>query len=97
VILLKDDCAQSGLHKILIRTSDTDALVLAIGHFQKMTATELWIVFGCGQNFKYITTHYIANFPGPGKACTLLVIHVFTGCDTVSFFAGRTKQAAWNT
>nr|KAG5696111.1 hypothetical protein BaRGS_020512 [Batillaria attramentaria] len=37
---------------VLIRTTDTDVLVLAIAHFHKMAATELWIAFGCGKNFR---------------------------------------------
>nr|KAG5708605.1 hypothetical protein BaRGS_033026 [Batillaria attramentaria] len=52
VILHAADCARSGLHKVLIRTTDTDVLVMAIAHFHKMAATELWIAFGCGKNFR---------------------------------------------
>jgi hypothetical protein len=48
------------------RATDTDVLVLAIGHFQKMTTIELWI--GCGKNYRYIAVHGIANFIEPGKA-----------------------------
>ena len=97
VILHADDCARSGLHKVLIRTTDTDVLVLAIGHFHKMAVTELWIAFGCGKNYRYIAAHDIADFLGPGKARALLAFHAFTGCDTVSFFARRGKKTAWNT
>ena len=97
VILHADDCARSGLYKVLIRTTDTDVVVLGIGHFHKMAVTELWIAFGCGKNFRCIAAHDIANFLGPGKARALLAFHAFTGCDTVSFFAGRGKKTAWNT
>ena len=62
-----------------------------------MAVTELWIAFGCGKNFRYIAAHDIADFLGPGKARALLAFHAFTGCDTVSFFAGRGKKTAWNT
>nr|KAG5694814.1 hypothetical protein BaRGS_019191 [Batillaria attramentaria] len=40
--------------RVLIRTTDTDVLVLAIAHFHKMAATELWIAFGCGKKFQGI-------------------------------------------
>jgi hypothetical protein len=55
------------MHKVLMRTTKTDVLVLAIGHFHKMTATELWIAFGYGKNFRYIASHDIANSLGQGK------------------------------
>jgi hypothetical protein len=48
-------------------TTDTDVLVLAIGHFHKMTATELWIAFGCGENFRYVAAYDITNSLGQGK------------------------------
>jgi hypothetical protein len=73
-----------------------NVLVLAIGYFQKMTRTELWIVFGFWKNFRYIASLDIANFLGPGKARARLAIHTLTGCDTLSFFAGRGKNTAWN-
>jgi hypothetical protein len=82
--------------EVLIRTTDTDVLVLAIEHFHKMTSTELWIAFGCRKIFRYIAAYDIANALGQGKARALLVSHAFTGCDTVSFFAGRGKKTTWN-
>ena len=33
----------------------------------------------------------------PAKCLTLPVFHAFTGCDTVSAFAGRGKKTAWET
>jgi hypothetical protein len=85
------------MHKVLIRTTDTDVLVLPIGHFHRVTATELWIVFGCRENFRYIAAREIANSHGQGKARALLAFNAFTGCDTMSFFARRGKKTAWNT
>nr|KAG5688701.1 hypothetical protein BaRGS_029527 [Batillaria attramentaria] len=92
VTLHAADCARSGLHKVLIRTTDTDVLVLAIAHFHRMAATELWIAFGCGKNFRYIAAHDIADFLGPYKAWALLAYHAFTGCDTVSFFCWEREE-----
>ena len=97
VILHAADCARSRLLKVLIRTTDTDVLVLAIAHFHKIEAAELWVAFGSGKTFQYIPAHDIADFLGPEKAWALLAFHAFTGCDTVSFFAGRGKKTAWST
>jgi hypothetical protein len=84
----------NGLHKILIMTTDADVLVLAIGHYQKMTATELRIVFRCGKNFRYIAAHDIANYFRPGKARALLVFHAFPAYVTRCPFSleGKGKQ-----
>ena len=32
---------------------------------------------------------------GPQKSRTFPVFHAFTGCDTVSFFDGKSKKSAW--
>jgi hypothetical protein len=88
---------QSGLHEVLIRTTDTDVLVLVFLHFNELTATEIWIAFGCVKNFICIAAHDIANFLGPGKACALLAFYAFTGCDTMSFFARKERKIVWNT
>ena len=33
---------------------------------------------------------------GQGKAKALLLFHVITGCDTVSFFGGKGEKTAWD-
>ena len=39
----------------------------------------------------------MARALGPEKCIALPVFHAFTGCDTVSSFAGRGKKTAWDT
>ena len=51
IILHAADCARSRLLKVLIRTTDTDVLVLAIAHFHKIEAAELWVAFVSGTTF----------------------------------------------
>ena len=40
------DCAAKGLSKILIRTVDTDVVVLAVASLAKVSLDQLWIAFG---------------------------------------------------
>jgi len=80
------------LLKVLIRTTDTDVLVLAIAHFHKIEAAELWVVFGSGKTFQYIPAHDIAVFLGQEKAWAFLAFHAFTGCDTVSFLLEEERR-----
>jgi hypothetical protein len=93
MILHANDSVHFGLLEVLMTTTDTVALVLVIDHFQK-TVDCAWV----GKNLRYIATHDIANFLGPGKARVLLVTHAFTGCDTVSIFGGfwwDVKKTIW--
>ena len=55
----------------------------------------LWLAFGTGKYFCYLSAHKITNALGPEKSWTLPMFHALTGCDTVSNFVG--KKTAWNT
>ena len=83
-----------GYTKITIRTVDTDVVVLAVMAAQNLKI-DLWLAFGTGKHFRYIAAHRIANVLGPEKSVTLPMFHAITGCDTVSFFAGKGKKSAW--
>ena len=88
--------SRQGHTMVLIRTVDTDVVVIAISQFQYLGISELWIAFGVGKQFHYIPVHAIASQLGPDKAGALLFMHSVTGCDTVSAFAGRGKKTAWD-
>ena len=88
--------ARHGHNKIMIRTVDTDVVVLAVSvvhHLQP--ENELWIAFGTGKGFRYLAAHEIAARLGPDKAQALTMFHSLTGCDTVSSFASHGKKTAW--
>lgn len=83
-------------HRILVRTVDTDVVVLAVMVAQTLSCeTELWIAFGTGKNFRYLAAHRIASCLGPEKSLALPMFHALTGCDTVSAFVGHGKKTAW--
>ena len=54
-------CAQQGLRKVIIRTVDTDVVVLAIGHFLALRLDELWVSFGVDTHFRQTAIHEIVN------------------------------------
>ena len=54
-------CARQGLRKLVIRTADTDVVVLAIGHFPALRLDELWVRFGVGTHFRQIAMQEIVN------------------------------------
>ena len=80
--------AQHGHHQnILVRTVDTDVVVLA--------EVQIWLAFGTVKNFQYLAAHKIAAYLGLEKSLALPMFHALTGCDTVSAFVGHGKKTAW--
>ena len=91
------DAVQGGLTKVLLRTVDTDVVVIAIAVSQTLSTSELWIAFGVGKNLRFLPVHEIASSLGPEKSKALPMFHAITGCDTVSSFSGKGKKTAWKT
>jgi len=96
MLLHAKHATQYGHHNILIRTVDTDVVVLAIFVAQTLAPEdELWLAFGIGKNFRYLAAHEIAAGLGPQRAKTLPIFHALTGCDAMSSFSGHGKKTAW--
>jgi hypothetical protein len=89
------DAVLRGFNKFLVRTVDTDVVVLAVAAVQELGLIEIWIAFGTGKDFRYVPVHEIAASLGPRKSLALPMFHAFTGCDTVSHFAQVGKTTAW--
>lgn len=96
MILHALDAANKGFRRIMLRTVDTDVLVLAVSVVALLEETEMWVAFGTGKHLRYIPAHEIAASIGEVKAKALPFFHAFTGCDTVSSFAGRGKKTAFD-
>ena len=88
--------ADRGYRKIILLIVDTDVLVLAVSTVMSLEDTEIWVAFGTGKHLRYIPAHDIAKELGYEKALSLPMFHAFTGCDTVSSFAGRGKKTAFD-
>ena len=82
-------------HFILIRTADSDVVVLAVSFVNQFTGIELWSAFGTGKHFRYIAVHEIAL--SSLKSVGLRMFHALTGCDIVSFFSWQRQKTAWET
>ena len=65
------DCVMQGYRKLLIRTVDTDVVVLAISVFGRVDMLELWVAYGVGKHFRYLAAHDIARALGPNKSLAL--------------------------
>ena len=97
LILHASDCARQGIDNIILRTVDTDVVVLTISNFSRLKISRLWIAFGVGKQYRYIPIHDIVRALGEEKSQVLHVFHAFTGCDQTSGFLGRGKSTAWTT
>ena len=72
-------------------------MLLYITSAQRLGITELWVAFGAGKHFRFLPIHKLANALGPQRCIALPFFHALTGCDTVSFFGGKSKRSSWNT
>ena len=56
------DAVNCGFKSVMIRTVDTDVVVLAVARFRGLpNIVQLWISFGTGKDFRYIPIHEIAS------------------------------------
>ena len=90
---------QSGCTSVLIRTVDTDVVVILVGKFDRLIAersdADIWIAFGMGEHFHFISVNRVCVSLGETRARCLPVFHTLSGCDTTSVFVGKGKQSAW--
>ena len=97
IVLHVIDSLQEGATKILIRTVDTDVIVILISQFHNIIDqypnAELWVAFGTRKNFCYHSINSICETLGRLKSSCLPPFHTFTGCDTTSCFFGKTKKS----
>ena len=67
MLLNASHAAKHGHHAILIRTVDTDVVVLAVSLAQELQPEDK-LAFGTGQTFRYLAAHEIAAGLGREKA-----------------------------
>ena len=62
MLLHVKEAMNCGCKSLMIRTVDTDVVVLDIAHFQGLPNIEQpWITFGTGKYVRYISIHEIAS------------------------------------
>ena len=87
----------SGILHVIIKTVDTDVVVLAVVLFSELNFNELWIEFRSQRNQVYYTVYAIYNSLGTEKPKGLWFFHAFAGCDQTSFFANCRKKSTQST
>ena len=83
---------------IVVKSPDTDVLVLLIHYFPQMTSTcEVWFQTGMVTSIKdcrcYIPVHELCKSLNSVVCNILPAAHAITGCDTTSSFFGIGKKS----
>ena len=81
----------------MVRTVNSDVIVIGISMFEHLGLQELRIDFGTGKAHRYIPVHTISQNLGPDTCCALLLFHSYTGYDTISSFLGIGQKTTWST
>ena len=85
---------RSGARNLLVRTVDSDVIVILVGLFSHFHQdTNIWVAFGTGKFFRYYL--HQCHLPS-SRSSEILFFHAFTGCDTTSQFLGKGKKSAWD-
>jgi hypothetical protein len=93
LLLHADHAAKEGYKAVLIFSVDTDVFILCLA-FQKRINASLFQKCGSKNRTKLLDIEKIAAHIGQEVCDALIRLHAFTGCDTVSTFAGKGKVTA---
>ena len=86
--------ASTNYSNILIRSPDTDVMLLSIPLAHEVVGS-VYFVTGTGSCSRISNVSSLANKLGTTLSNALLGLHVFTGCDSVSAFRGKGKVKAF--
>ena len=99
IILHAVAAADNGANTIVVRSPDTDVLVLLLHHRPAIKAKEIFFLTGRDgkhtQLTRYIAVHTIYSLLETEQHRILLSAYCLTGCDTVSAFFGHGKRTAF--
>lgn len=85
--------SENGYRSIVISSEDTDVMILCLGYSMNISCP-MYQKCGTANRTRYIDISKLGNSLGDNVCQGLIGLHAFTGCDTVSAFAGRGKLSA---
>ena len=85
--------AESGFKSVVVSAEDTDVLVLCVA-VSKRIPCPMYQKCGTKNRARFLDITKLSHALGDGVCNALIGLHAFTGCDTVSAFAGRGKMVA---
>ncbi len=91
VVLHLKYAVQCGYKSAVVRTPDTDILVILLHHAHSIALT-IYLDTGTGKNRQLVNITEIAEMKGQDYCSALLGLYVFTGEDATSAFKGKGKK-----
>ena len=85
--------AKEGYQAIVICSEDTDVFIMSLAFHDKIEAS-LFLKCGTKTRRRIVDIGKVAASVGAGVCRALIGLHAYTGCDTVSAFAGKGKVKA---
>ena len=94
VLSIKDMIENSKI-SIVLRTCDSDVVVILIGFMPQFIELncniKLWVDFGTGAHQKYISIDDVYEYLGDSISLGFMFFHAFTGCASTSSFYKKSK------
>ena len=94
-LLHANHAADNGYETIVLKTLDTDVLVIACSVSHHIPCT-LLLEIGAGNNRRMVDVTAVGRKLGAPVCNALPGLHAFTGCDSTSAFAFRGKRSAFD-
>ena len=85
--------ARTGSKAVIVTSEDPDVMLLCLA-FQKDIPCPIYQKCGTENNTRFVEISKLAWSLGDSVCDSLIGLHAFTGCDTVSAFASRRKLSA---
>lgn len=94
-------CVNRGMNNIIIRTADTDVVMILLGHLPSIIdefgdSIKIFVQFGVDKNIKIFNLNSILFNLGNEKCKGILFFHAFSGCDYTSSFYSIGKCKWWD-
>ena len=93
ILLHAAHAAEEGYRAVVATADDTDVMVICLA-FSPDIACPLFQKCGTKNRVRYIDINQLRHGLGDGVCNSRIGMHAYTGCDTVSAFAGRGKLGA---
>ena len=93
LLLHASHAAREGYEAVIVNSEDTDVFILLLG-FSSSINTKLYVRCGTKTRTRLIDIGKVVHSIGREVCEALMGMHSFTGCDTVSAFAGKGKISA---
>jgi hypothetical protein len=93
LLLHAKHAADTGSRTVVIKSNDTDVMVICIASSSKLSC-RLLLSTGSANNPHFVEINNVASNLGTDMCDAMIGFHAFTGCDQVSGFVGSAKNKA---